>query len=186
MSKKIYNTTIITYLVTLFSFGLDQWSKQAIINAMPITVDVINHTYSRYPSYEFLPFLWFTHVVNFGAAFSSFFGQKYLLILFASTISLGIMVFEWMSRKERTKLLSFALGFILAGAWGNLFDRIRLGYVTDFFDLRYQGNNIFAIWNVADMSIDLGIGLLILYYIFQEGKQPKDNNKTNDLEHAGT
>ena len=161
-------------------FIFDQWSKQSIISAMPISVDIMTKGVTKYPSYEFLPFLWFTHVVNFGAAFSSFFGQRYLLILFAGTISLGIMAFEWMSRKERTKLLSFALGFILAGALGNLFDRIRLGYVTDFFDLRYQGNNIFAIWNVADMSLNLGYALIIFYYISQELTYFK--NKTKSIE----
>jgi signal peptidase II len=155
-------------------FGLDQWTKNMVIEAMPITIDVVNQRITQiYPSYEFMPVLWITHVVNFGAAFSIFYGKKYLLLTFASIISLAILGYEWATRKERTKLLSFSIGFILAGALGNLYDRAKQGYVTDFFDFRYHGENVWAIFNVADVSIDFGIALLILYFIFQEGKVNK-------------
>jgi signal peptidase II len=153
-------------------FALDQWTKNMVIEAMPITVDVINQKVTQaYPSNQFTPILWITHVVNFGAAFSIFYGKKYLLLAFASIISLAILGYEWSTRKTRTKLLSFSIGFILSGALGNLYDRAKQGYVTDFFDLRYNGENIWPIFNVADIAIDIGIGLLILYFIFQEGKE---------------
>jgi signal peptidase II len=197
ISRKVYITSAITYLVAITFFCLDQYTKKLIIDSMPITADVANRMASSYPSYRFLPWLWFTHVVNFGAAFSSFYGQRVLLSIFASVISLGIIVYERFSYYDRTKLLSFSMGFLLAGALGNLFDRLRMGYVTDFLDLRWiwsnvdplvifgkqvlgpfrLGENYWPIFNVADISINIGIGLLILFYLFQDKKpeiDPKD------------
>lgn len=182
-SKKIYITSIITYVVAILMFGLDQWTKNMVIEAMPITVDVLNQKITQaYPSYEFTPILWITHVVNFGAAFSIFYGKKYLLLTFVSIISLAIMSYEWSTRKTRTKLLSFSIGFILSGALGNLYDRAKQGYVTDFFDFRYNGQNVWPIFNVADIAIDIGIGLLILYFIFQEGKEDQKLDESKDME----
>ncbi|MFN8578937.1 MAG: signal peptidase II [Candidatus Sericytochromatia bacterium] len=173
----------ITYVTTLVMFGLDQWTKQMIINAMPISVDVINKTATSYKSYEFLSWLWFTHVVNFGAAFSSFYGKKYLLLAFASIISIGIIIYERQSARIRPKILSFSLGFLLAGALGNLFDRARMGYVTDFLDFRNNGHNVWPIFNVADVSINIGIALLVIYFLFIEGKMSKidDNLEDDDI-----
>ncbi len=170
-SRKIYITSIITYLVAIIIFAFDQLTKQAIIGELGLQQSRI-----------IFPWLWLTHVVNHGAAFSTFYGQRVLLSIFASLISLGIIFYERMSYHNRTKLLSFSMGFLLAGAAGNLFDRLRMGYVTDFLDLRNNGQNIWPIFNVADISINIGIGLLILYYIFQDKKVVDDPNDLVDDE----
>lgn len=182
LSNKKYIASVITYVVAIIMFGFDQWTKQMIIDAMPITVDVINKTATQYESYKFLSWLWFTHVVNFGAAFSTFYGKKYLLMTFAAVIATGLIVYERMSYRERTKVLSYSMGFLLAGAFGNLFDRVRLGYVTDFLDFRYNSQNIWPIFNIADVSINIGIVLLIYYYIFQEPKITKAAENMEDDE----
>lgn len=173
MSNKKSIAAAITYITTLLMFGLDQWTKQMVINAMPITVDVANKTFTTSESYKFLSWLWFTHVVNFGAAFSTFYGQKFLLLSFALIISTGIIIFERRSANTRPKILSFSLGFLLAGAFGNLVDRARMGYVTDFLDFRNNGQNVWPIFNVADISINIGIVLLVIYFLFIEGKLEK-------------
>lgn len=197
--NNIKKAILITYIVAIIMFLLDQGTKQWVINTMPITVDTTSQTFSSHPSYKFLPFLWFTHVVNFGAAWSIFYGKRFTLLLLAGCISLGVIYFEFTSRKYRTKTLSAAIGFIMAGAAGNIFDRARMGYVTDFFDLRWawadtnpitimghkffefkEGYNIFPIWNVADMSIDAGIALLIIYFFFQEHKIKKDLDTSSE------
>ena len=172
--KKYLKVILITYVIGILMFGLDQMTKQMIINAMPITIDTASQTFGQYPSYKFLPWLWFTHVVNFGAAFSILYGQKNLLLLMAFVISSGVVYFEVTSREYRTKTLSAAIGFIMGGAAGNIFDRARQGYVTDFFDFRNSaGQNVWPIWNVADVSIDIGIALLVIYFFFQESKIEK-------------
>lgn len=174
---------IITYVVALLMFGLDQYTKQMVIQHLPIIVDVDGQKITQYAeSYKLVSWLWLTHVVNFGAAFSILYGKKYILLFMASLISAGVIYFEVTSRAYRTKVLSSALGFIMAGAAGNVFDRVRLGYVTDFFDFRNSaGQNVWPIWNVADMSIDIGIVLLIIYFFFQENKNKK-TTATEDQE----
>lgn len=187
-SKKFHITVLITYFCAFLAFFLDYITKEMIKAHFPNLGD---HK-------VIFDWLWFTHVVNYGAAFSSFYGQRILLSIFAATISLGIIIYERKSYKTRTKLLSASLGFLLGGAIGNLYDRILYGRVTDFFDLRWplddlspitlfgktifsgfkKGENIFAIFNVADICINIGIGLLILYFIFQEEKNNKDEIKT--------
>ena len=71
-------------------------------------------------------------------------------------VVLLIFVFLRHLPKEQ-KLLRAALVLQLGGATGNLIDRVRLGYVIDFFDLR-----VWPVFNVADIAIVFGVGLLIL------------------------
>ncbi|MFN8578938.1 MAG: signal peptidase II [Candidatus Sericytochromatia bacterium] len=172
--------SIIVYITALFMFGLDQWSKQTVINTMPISIDIEHISFGSHEPYKFLPFLWFNHVVNFGSAFSSFYGKRYLLLSLVGTIIIGMIIYERKSSGTRHTILSYSLGFLLAGALGNWFDRLRLGYVTDFLDLRYNGQNIFPIFNVADVSVNIGIGLLIIYSFFIEGKIKKQNDNMED------
>lgn len=182
-TDKPYIKALITYSIVLIMFTLDQWTKYLVIKTMPVTVDINTKMITvGHEPYKFLSWLYFTHVVNFGSAFSTFFGQKFMLIAFAGLISLGLIVYERSSVSKRTKVLSFSIGFLLAGAFGNLFDRIRLGYVTDFLDLRWNGDNVFAIFNVADISINFGIYLLIYYFFFQEGKIKQSDTNMEDEE----
>jgi len=168
---KIYITSLITYIVAAFFLSLDQVTKQ-----------LIAQTFNIYQSNVVFPWLNLTYVVNIGAGFSILRGKVLLLCLFAGTVSIGLIIFEMKTRHHRTKLLSFSLGFILGGALGNLIDRIRMGHVIDFLDLRYNGQNIWPIFNVADISINIGIGLLILYYIFQESKHDKEEEEKGKKE----
>jgi signal peptidase II len=170
--KKIYLTSVITYLVAVISFTVDQVTKNEIIKTLP-----------NLQQYKIVfPWLWFTHVVNYGAAWSTFSGKTFLLSAFAALISLGLIIYERLSFVKRTKLLSFSIGFLLGGAIGNLYDRVLYGRVTDFLDLRYNGQNIWPIFNGADISINIGIGLLILYYIFQDKKNQVPDDDMEDEE----
>jgi signal peptidase II len=64
------------------------------------------------------------------------------------------------------------LGFLLGGALGNLIDRARLGYVVDMFNTQNgHYENIFPIFNIADVGIDVGVALLLLY-TFLSSRQP--------------
>lgn len=186
MSNRKRTAFIITYVVALIMFGLDQVTKQMIIDAMPITVDVANTKYSTFKSYEFLPFLWFTHVVNFGSAFSSFYGQKALLLTLVGAIILGMLYYERQSAASRHNILSASLGCLIGGALGNWVDRLRMGYVTDFLDFRINGQNVFPIFNVADISVNIGIALLIIYTFFIEPKITKETENMEDDEITNT
>jgi signal peptidase II len=64
------------------------------------------------------------------------------------------------------RLLLVSLGLIIGGGFGNLIDRVRQGYVVDFFDFHF-----WPIFNVADIAVSVGCGLLIVYVLFVEGKE---------------
>lgn len=109
-----------------------------------------------------------TLVHNTGAAFG-FFKQRaavfifvsvaaILLVLFYTSASLSINAkrFQYDYRYARAGLI-----LILAGAIGNLIDRLRLGYVVDFLDFR-----IWPVFNFADTLISLG-GLFLIYHILK-------------------
>jgi len=66
----------------------------------------------------------------------------------------------------------YSLSLIAAGAMGNLMDRIRLGYVTDFLDFR-----IWPVFNVADISIVCGTIILAYYILWIEPKERKADDK---------
>ena len=65
---------------------------------------------------------------------------------------------------------------IISGAVGNMFDRIFLGYVRDFINLEFMN---FAIFNIADCALTIGIGLLVIYVLFfdTETKITKDKKE---------
>jgi signal peptidase II len=145
--------TLIVYGLAALLFGLDQLSKALVLSHLSFRVP--------YPVLE--PWLYFTHVYNIGAAFSMFEGQKFLLSGIALAVA-GWIIWHERRLQERHPLHLAALGCILAGALGNVADRLRLGHVVDFIDIHNAGGNIWPIFNVADMCINLGVGLLVLYF----------------------
>lgn len=110
-----------------------------------------------------------TYTQNFGAAWSLLWGHRPVLIAIAGAVTLGIIVYA-VRLKERHGLHMAGLGFLLGGALGNLLDRARLGYVVDMFDLQQHGQNVFPIFNVADIAIDVGVALLLLYNFLSSRK----------------
>jgi signal peptidase II len=100
----------------------------------------------------------FTHAVNRGAAFSLFQGEGWLRWL-SLAVSLGLMGLALFGPRLQ-KLEQLAYGAILAGALGNGVERFTQGYVTDFIDVRLIN---FAIFNWADVSINIGIFTYLLH-----------------------
>lgn len=98
--------------------------------------------------------LYLTLVRNPGAAFGILAHATPLLV----ALTVGVLVVVWFNRRKLAKqplLLKLGLTLGLAGAVGNLIDRLRVGYVIDFLDLRY-----WPVFNVADMGIVAGVALL--------------------------
>ena len=103
-----------------------------------------------------------TLVLNKGAAFGLFSGQRILFIsLSAVIVSLGIAYILRKGWKDR--VLSIALGLILAGAVGNMADRIIFGYVIDFLDFR-----IWPVFNIADSAVTVGAFMLGWRILFKK------------------
>lgn len=99
---------------------------------------------------------------NEGAAFSLLAGaggwQKLLFSAFAVIAS--VVIVRLLVKHPQQKLFCFALSLVLAGALGNLYDRVTLGYVVDFLFFHYQGW-YWPAFNVADSAISVGVVLLL-------------------------
>jgi len=111
--------------------------------------------------------LW--HAQNAGAAFSLFQGGQ-ILFLVVTALALGMIVYFHRSFRGQSRWLQLVLGVILGGTLGNLTDRVRLGYVTDFVSVGF-GDTRFPTFNVADSAIVLGIGVLVIYLALLDGRQ---------------
>ena len=113
---------------------------------------------------------WFNFILahNTGAAFS-FLGdaggwQRWFFAALASIVSVVLII--WLAKLPKKALwLSCTLALILGGAVGNLIDRVRFGYVTDFIDF-HIGNWHFATFNVADIAISIGFVMLLIDAFF--------------------
>ena len=127
--------------------------------------------------YEKIPlnsFINLTHQRNTGAAFSFLAGadgwQRWFFIILATAVSLAIAMWLWRIRKRKQTVLAAGLALVLGGAVGNLIDRIKLGYVTDFIQVWF-GSWAFPSFNVADSAITVGAALLIIDSLFLSGNE---------------
>jgi signal peptidase II len=140
--------------VTAAVIGLDQFTKLLVV-----------HHVKLYSSIYVLPVLDISLRYNRGAAFSFLEGasgwQRWFFTVLALAVGGAILI--WMRRLKATTqwLLSLSLALILAGALGNMIDRLRLGHVIDFI-VAHWGHAEFPAFNVADSSITIGAALLLL------------------------
>ena len=106
------------------------------------------------------------YVQNRGVAFSLLDGQGSLYVLIA--VAVGVIVWlYWHSRDTGSLLLKVTFGLIIGGALGNVIDRLRLGYVVDFIHFQIPAIGFsFAVFNVADSCISVGVILLIAVLLF--------------------
>ncbi len=107
-------------------------------------------------------FFYLQHHRNSGAAFGIFSDQRMLLVII--TIAALIFIFIYSFRFRNSRWMQTALGFLLGGAVGNFIDRIYLGEVVDFLQFGIKSKNLFwPTFNVADVSVCIGAGMLIFY-----------------------
>ncbi|MGS0764710.1 signal peptidase II [Syntrophomonas curvata] len=96
-----------------------------------------------------------TYVQNQGAAFGMLPGRSWLFLIGALLVIVVLIIFN--SRYRQPNRMQIITGLIVAGAVGNLLDRVRLNYVVDFFDLGW-----WPVFNIADMAIVCGAILLVI------------------------
>ncbi len=111
-------------------------------------------------------FFYITYAQNTGAAWSLFSGRVGILTFISL---LGVLGFMWLykSTKANEKYERFAISLMIAGTLGNFFDRLFFGYVRDFLDFIIFGYD-FPIFNVADVALVIGVGLLILQTLIKK------------------
>ena len=127
-------------------------------------------------SVPFLPHLLeLTYVQNTGAAFSLMRRHTWLLTLISAAVVLA-MCGLILKGFFKNRLGMFSAALVLAGAVGNLIDRAVFGFVTDMFKTTFID---FAVFNVADCCITVGVPLLFLYVWFHIGKDEKKEGEAD-------
>ena len=143
--------------------ALDQWSKLwTVANfAAPTAANIYSTTD---PAKPFLPGLVeLTRVHNYGAAWSSFSGQKWLLLGVTAVVLIAVLVLV-AKRIVRHPLGLTACVLVFAGGVGNLIDRATVGYVVDMFHFEFWPS--YPVFNVADICVVLGAILGSAYYLW--------------------
>lgn len=157
MSKKIY-------IISLIIFILDQISKSIISTYLKLndSIEIIKD------------FFYIRYINNKGASWGILENNRFLLI-FLSVIAI-IIIIRYSYSFKKTKLNTYGFGLLLGGILGNLSDRIMFGYVKDFLDFiifRYD----FPVFNIADISIVVGVMLLIISIIKGEDKSGNKSSR---------
>lgn len=138
-----------------------QWVGLVAIAVVTFAVDQATKWVARSElidggSVEVLPFLSLTYARNTGIAFGQFQDQQAIVIAL-SAVAIGWMIYYFARSGGRHPLLPVALGLLIGGAGGNLVDRLRQGYVTDFLAVPD-----FPIFNLADTAITFGVIVLLI------------------------
>lgn len=145
-------TTIIAALLVAVDQMVKNWASRVLIKGEIAIIE--NVLYLKYAE-------------NTGVAFSMFSDNRWILVGITSVMLIVVLAF-FLSGKVTDKLELFSLSLITAGGIGNLIDRISLGYVVDFIDVRIIN---FAIFNIADMCITIGAVLLCIAVFLSERKE---------------
>ena len=145
-----YQTKLYFLSISIFIILIDQFTKYLMFYNNKIFINK-----------DFLLFK-LDFVKNYGAAFNILSGNRILLSLISIFFSI-ILIYLILRRNTSTKLDLYSYSFILGGTIGNGLDRIMKGFVVDFINLKIIN---FPVFNIADISINIGL-ILILYSIFK-------------------
>jgi signal peptidase II len=166
--KKIFsNYWKLTGIAAVIIF-FDQFTKSLVLKNIPLG-DMIS------PIPAFSSFFRFIHWYNTGVAFGMFQGKNGIFIALAVIVSL-VIIYYYPHIPANEWPLKIALSMQLAGALGNVIDRIFVGYVVDFISI---GN--FPVFNVADASITIGVAVLIVGMWIEERNQKIMNQEAGIL-----
>lgn len=125
-------------------------------------------------------FLALKYARNPGAAFSLFKDwsprARGVFFVLVSVAAVAAMIWLYRRMPERRKLYEWALGLLIGGAIGNLIDRLRFNEVIDFIDMHWKDSH-WPTYNVADVAIVVGIGLVLLDALLQRPEKPAAKDK---------
>jgi signal peptidase II len=153
--KKLFNSYAILFLIAGIIVLLDQLTKEWV--RLNLQLGEI-----------FRPELWLTqyirivHWKNTGAAFGMFQNMNPVFMVL-SVLVIGVILYYYPQIPRQDWLVRLSMGLLLGGAIGNLIDRFRQGYVTDFISV-----GKFPVLNIADASISVGVALLFVGMWLQE------------------
>jgi len=146
---------IIPVLVVIFDQLVKRWAATDLqaVGSIPLWEGVFHLTYCE----------------NTGAAFSMFTGQRWLLLA-VTVVFLAMLLWAQFRGGMQNTFGRMSLNFVIGGAIGNMIDRFFLGYVVDMFDFCLID---FPVFNVADIFLCVGVGMMMLYILVMEPKIEK-------------
>lgn len=150
-------------LVSVIVVAVDQYTKQ-----------LVTARFALFDRLEVLPFFDLVRMHNTGAAFSFLANASGWQNWFFTGVALLVsgLLLGWFFRQPAGRIVvPLGLVLVLGGAIGNLIDRVRQGYVVDFFLFHYDRWS-FPAFNVADAAITVGVILLLFDGFFLEGRRP--------------
>jgi signal peptidase II len=157
--------------VAVLALALDQWTKYLVVSSLALyeswmPISALGNIFTIH------------HVTNTGAAFGLFQNGNLFFVIVAIIVSL-IIVLYYRYVPDGQWLVRVSLGMQLAGALGNLIDRLRFGYVVDFLDFQ-----IWPVFNFADTSIVVGVILLALLLLREDYLERKkvDTSRAGEAE----
>lgn len=146
-------------LIIIFSVAADQISKYLVLQNIEM-----------YEKVAVLPKVFhFTYIENKGAAFGMLSEHRWVFLIISS-IAILIFIIYLIKYKPQDVLLRASLSMVVGGGIGNMIDRCFRGSVVDFIEVEFVD---FYVFNVADMFVCVGCGLMILYMILSEIKESK-------------
>lgn len=134
-----------------------KYLKDVLLVLFLVTLDQISKFYFFNKNLRIFRYFYLNFVANTGTVFGFIKDVNLLMIIFSFFV-IGFLFYYYAKNRK----LRFGLDFVLAGAFGNLFDRIFMGYVVDFIDLK-----IWPVFNLADMFIVFGM-IILLWKVFKE------------------
>ena len=159
---------IIAIIAAAVLVGIDQLTKYlALVNLKPIgSTTVVDG------------FLDLTFVENRGVAFGMFSGKKwFILLLTLCIVAFLVYYFVKMPRTREYQWVRCAMVLVLAGAVGNMIDRVCRGYVGDFFEFTFFS---WPVFNVADIYVVVGVIVLAALILFVIKEEPKLEKKKDE------
>lgn len=141
-------------LVVFCVVAIDQITKYLVVSNMTegMSIPILEHVFHL------------TFVLNPGAAFGMLENNREFFIIMALAV-LTLVVYMRKSILEEPLEIQLGIALFVGGALGNLIDRIQTGLVVDFFDFR-----IWPVFNMADIAICVGVGVIIWSIICEEMK----------------
>lgn len=151
------------FLISAILIGIDQWVKYWTVANIRL-----------HESMDFIPsILSLTYIRNTGAAWSILEGQMWFFFII-TIVAVVVVTYLLIKYRNEHWLFTVGLSFVLSGALGNFIDRMRLGYVVDMFQTEFMN---FPIFNVADVSLFVGVAFIFIYTLFEEKLKGKNNEK---------
>ncbi len=146
------------FFISMLIVVADQLTKMQMINLLK----------NSRPHVIVPDFFRLVYVENYGAAFGILQNKRWIFIVITLIVILVISLFIVKNYSKLNIFMKLSLCFLLGGAIGNFIDRVRFGYVVDFLSFRLFNIYEFPVFNLADIFIVIGTGIILVLVLFDK------------------